>query len=170
MDPIEPTHIHLNNQWVFWLATGGISIIFFLLWFWVKRWIGEMDIEKEAWKKEGGLLTRDKFFEWCQNNREGCPAGKQIKAMMEWKNGVLEDGGFMPREEHTQICKEITREISNHFTDRIKELFDNHRQWVAQELKLITKEQEVLNKLVREQIKTESGRWDGHDEQTRLKK
>ncbi len=150
-----------------WFITGGFTLLLGIVVFWVKRWINQLDTERQDWTKAGGLVTRDTFFLWCGEQRGKCPACAQIKNIVAWKDGVLEDGGFMPRQEHTELCKEITKELATHFTTQIKEMFENHRQWVSQELKLITKEQEVVVKLLKDQIKSENGRWSEHDEQTR---
>ena len=76
----------------------------------------------------------------------------------------MEKGGPLTKGEHTAICKEITKEVANHFSDRIEELFDHHREWVGQELKLIAQEQGSIRDLLKRQIKTEAGRWDQHSE------
>lgn len=156
----EKEYVH-----IYWAITGGITLVFGVTIFWIKKWINEIDSERIAFKKNGGVLTR----EWCQRIRDKCIACDHIKELQEWKKEASEDGGLMQRGEHTEVCREITKELTNRFTERIKDMFDNHRTWVAQELRLITKEQEVMSKLIREQMKTESGRWDGHDEVTRKK-
>lgn len=162
----ETEYVHISQEWLYWAVTGGITVVFAIMAFWVKKWINEIDSERKDFRKNGGLLTRD----WCQKIRDKCIACQHIKELEEWRKEASNDGGLMGRGEHTELCREITKELTNHFTERIKEMFDHHRTWVAQELRLITKEQEVMNKLIKEQMKTESGRWDDHDEMTRAKK
>jgi hypothetical protein len=147
-----------------WLVTAGITVLFGIIAFWVKRWINMQDRLQEDWLRQGGVVTREKFGFLCEQARSNCIAGNSYGALCDWRENIMEKGGPLTKGEHTAICKEITKEVANHFSDRIEELFDHHREWVGQELKLIAQEQGSIRDLLKRQIKTEAGRWDQHSE------
>lgn len=153
-----------SHPTLYWLTTGGITILFSIVTFWVKRWIGQQDRQQEEWLKQGGVVTRERLEIFCNQSRSKCPAGAGFNLLCDWREGIMDKGGPLARNEHTAICKEITKEVANHFTDRIEELFNHHREWVGQELKLIIQEQSSLRDLVKRQIRVEANRWDQHDE------
>jgi hypothetical protein len=162
--------VHVSVGWFYWAITGGMSLMMGIIAFWVKRWINSQDTERDKWNSEGGLMTRDTFFRFCRGNRDECPAVRHVLELQAWQTKLSEDGGLMPRLEHAELCKEITREVTENIMDRLKEMFDNHRVWVGQELRLITQQQELVAKLVKDQMKAEDGRWGQHDEMARPKK
>lgn len=159
----------MTEPWVFWTVTGGITIVFIVSWFWIKKWINGQDEkwdwlhrreteEKKVLIEKGGVVTREMYYAWCQQQQGKCPACMGIRSLQDWRNGMGEKGGVMTKGEHTSLCKEITREVSNHFTERIEEMFVHHREWVGQELKIISKETATLVRLVEQQMKGEGGR------------
>lgn len=84
-------------------------------------------------EKEGGLVTRDKFFSWCTTSKQNCPAMAAFAAMTEWRTDMLEKGGPLTRIEHANACDEITGRVMK----RIDECFSIHKQWVADQLQII---------------------------------
>jgi len=120
-----------------WLLTGIITILVVANWFWIKRWINGRDEKEKEWEKQGGLVTREMYFAWCKTQQDKCPACEAHQILNQWRNGMLEKGGIMLKGEHTALCKEITKEVTEGFCNKIDALFEHHREWVAQELKLL---------------------------------
>ena len=154
----------VNHQTLYWITTGSATVLFSIVTFWIKRWIGQQDRQQEEWLRQGGVITREKLDIYCHASQKNCPAGIGYDTLCDWRENIMEKGGPLARNEHTAICKEITKEVANHFSDRIEELFDHHREWVGQELKLIAQEQGSIRNLIKSQMRTEAGRWDQHDE------
>lgn len=123
-----------------WIITGGVSILFFILWFWVKRYISQQDREQEAWAKAGGVVTREKFFEWCNQHQASCPACFGFRQMTDWRDGMFDKGGPLTKGEHTMMCKEIVKETMLNITEKLDQLFEHQREWVGQELRLLRTE------------------------------
>jgi len=133
------------NTWISWLLQGLITVPLLILWFWVKRWINGWDERVKEWEREGGLITREVLANHCRNQQEKCPAFSGYKTLSDWRDHTLDKGGILSKSEHSAICKEITKETMAHFDKRIEELFDYHREWIAQELKLIRTEISSIN-------------------------
>jgi len=124
-------------EWIVWLSQGVISMLLVIVSFWIRRWINQLDQERATWIKEGGLITRTMFHELLREEQLKCPAIKTLQGLSDWRNDVLDRGGIMTKPEHAAICKENTREIADNFYRRLDELFEHHREWVGQELRLI---------------------------------
>jgi hypothetical protein len=145
----ELTHILYHDaQFYYWISTGVITFLFLITAFWVKRWITRWDKQEEIWQKQGGLVTRDQVQTWCDGQRIKCPAIISISSLSDWREKMGEKGGPLTKGEHTALCKEITKEVGDGFAERIEELFEHHREWVGQELKIISNEQSALKSLV----------------------
>lgn len=56
-----------------------------------------------------------------------------MKIVNEWRNATLEKGGALTRTEHSEICERVVERMA----ERLDECFDHHREWVAQELRLV---------------------------------
>jgi hypothetical protein len=153
-----------TGPYVYWIVTGGYGLLIVIIAFWMKRWINLRDAQEEGWAKQGGLVTREMFHQWCAAQQLKCPALAKTGALCDWRFAVADKGGVLTKNEHTSMCKEIIMEVSNHWADRLEELFNHHREWVGQELKIITTQQSALNTLIQNQMKTEKGRWERHDE------
>lgn len=123
-----------------WIITGGVSILFFILWFGVKRYISQQDMQQEAWAKAGGVVTREKLSEWCAQHQASCPACRSLKQMTDWRDNMFEKGGPLTKTEHTMICKEIVKETMLNITEKLDQLFEHQREWVGQELRLLRTE------------------------------
>jgi len=160
----EPEHIHVTSQFLYWMMTGGVTLLMFVVLFWVKRWINARDRQEEEWLRQGGIVTRERYYAWCEAQKTKCPAIVMAGTLSTWREGMVEKGGPLTKSEHTDLCKEITSEAADRFTEKLEELFKHHREWVSQELKIIQTEQGALSRLVKEQMRTEDGRWVLHDE------
>lgn len=119
-----------------WAFKGLITILFVINWFWVKRLIARQDEREKGWETAGGLVTREQYYSWCASQQAKCP----INALQTWRNGMFDKGGALTRMDHTAMCKEVTKEVMDHFCNRMDELFVHHREWVGQEFKLIRAE------------------------------
>ena len=82
-------------------------------------------------------------------------------------------GGLLTKNEHTildeknvSICKEMVRELANNFGERMEEMFEHHRVWVGQELKILSAQTTTVLSVLKKQMETENGRWEEHDEMT----
>jgi hypothetical protein len=116
-----------------WGFRGLLTLLFIVLWFWTKRWVNqhddrwvkhdkERDLEREAWAVAGGSAVSG------------------FKTLQAWRDSIMDKGGAMLKNEHSILCKEITREVTDKFCDRVDEMFEHHREWVGQELKLLRME------------------------------
>ena len=130
----------MKDVWIIWLVQGLIVVLLIVVWFWFKRWINQQDEERQGWVREGGLITREKYFNFCKDQQSRCPACGAYRILMEWRNGMLDKGGVMLKGEYLALSKEMTKEMTENFCERIDELFEHHRQWVGQELKLLRME------------------------------
>jgi len=130
-----------------WLLTGLITVLMIVTWFFFKRWMAEQDgkwknyeqevkREKDEWLRAGGLVTREMYYAWCQVQQSKCPACVGYRVLTDWRNGMLDKGGVMLKSEGKEIIKEVT----DGFCQRLDELFEHHREWVGQELKLLRME------------------------------
>lgn len=128
------------KEWMVWVIQGIIGLLVVMNSFWIKRWIGAWDAQKKQWDEEGGVVTREDHFAWCGQNQEKCPAFLGFKMLVDWRNGMLEKGGPLTRMEHTAVCKEISKEIGDHFCERLDEMFEHHRTLVSKEFELLRKE------------------------------
>ena len=123
-----------------WIITGGVSILFFILWFWFKRYIYKQDRQQESWEEAGGVVTREMFFKWLVQHQASCHANHYIKQIIDWRDAMLEKGGPLTKSEHTTLCKEIVKETMINITEKLDQLFEHQREWVGQELKLLRTE------------------------------
>lgn len=135
---------------VLWIASGLLvicGILIGLIWNDLKKKIGELKEEAKRfseWLKkkgeEGGIVTRNLFYNWCSEQQNKCQAATICRSLNDWRNSMLDKGGIMSKMEHSVICKDITKEVTEHFCERIDELLEHHRQWFEQELKLLRAE------------------------------
>lgn len=172
---------------VIWIAGGLLficGILIGLVWNDNKKNIAEakrIGGEFAAWLKkigleEGGIVTRKQYYDWCSVQQQKCPAAGGFGALTEWRNGMLEKGGVLTRAEHTflddrslAICKEMVKELGNHFSEKMETCFEHHREWVGQELRLLSSQTDGVLKLLKQQMETENGRWADHDEMRKEK-
>jgi len=63
----------------------------------------------------GWVITREKLDIYCHASQKNCPAGIGYDTLCDWRENIMEKGGPLARNEHTAICKEITKEVANHF-------------------------------------------------------
>jgi hypothetical protein len=103
----------------------------------------------------GGLVTRDKFFEWCNKNQRECAACIEVKELADWRQGMSDKGGIVTREEMAQKLENVTDKVMN----RITECFDHHRGWVDGKLNTMqaSTEKNILQSIVdfRKELKEE---------------
>jgi len=134
----------MKDIWVVWLTQGLIFILFLVVWFWIKRWVNQQDDRwkkyEEEWMNQGGVVTRNKFFDWCLEGKSKCAALISYGTLIEWRNTMLSKGGPMVKEEFLALSKEMNKEVNEKFCERIDELFEHHREWVGQEMKLLRME------------------------------
>jgi hypothetical protein len=126
-----------------WLWRGLISLLLVGNWYWVKRYIASNDKWKQdlderslAFEEKGGIVTRDKHFEWCKDAMTKCSAGPLAQSLTDWRQQMYEKGGALTKAEHTELCKEV----AGVFGDRVSEIFSHHREIMAQEMKLVRTE------------------------------
>jgi len=88
--------------------------------------------------KEGGVVSRQKYFEWCKKAQEECPIGTEIKELHHWRMNIMEEGGIMTTKEH-----QIT-DYSSHekLIKKMEASFYSQRGWVEDRLNLVKAELE----------------------------
>lgn len=128
------------EKWWFWIIQTFIVFLIAANSFWIKRWINSFDLQKKRWDEEGGIVTRDLHFDWCEDFQAKCPAYSGHKILQDWRNSMLEKGGPLTRLEHMAMCKEISKEIGDHFCKRLDEMFEHHQELVSKEFELLRKE------------------------------
>jgi hypothetical protein len=134
----------MNAEIFRWLLTGLITVLMILNFFWFKRWIGQQDEkwktheeqtkeQMDEWLRAGGVVTRENYYTWCQSQMSKCPACLGYRILTDWRNGMSDKGGIMLKTEG----KELVKELTENFCEKIDQLFEHHREWVGQELKLL---------------------------------
>lgn len=105
--------------------------------FWVKRWINAREKwedkhqeKEETYLKEGGIVTRDKFFEFCGGMMAKCPLFDRVSHIINWKTEIFSKGGAMTKDDHSlSEEKLVTRFISG-----VKDFFSEHNRMVDDRL------------------------------------
>ena|SRR3972149_8863317 len=136
----------MTAELVRWLVTGLVTALMIVNWFWFKRWISQQDKERQEWIRAGGLVTREMYFNWCKDQQGKCSALGAYRQLTDWRNAIADKGGILMTNEHSVICKEITKEVAERFCERLDEMLTYHREWVGQELKLLRLEIEKSQK------------------------
>jgi hypothetical protein len=159
---------------ILWIASGLLficGVLITLIWNDFRKKVEEIKREankfsewlKKMGEEEGGLVTRELYFQWCRDQQTKCPACGGYQTLTQWRNGLMDKGGVMTKGEHTPLCKEITREVADSFCAKLDELFAHHREWVGQELKIISGQSKILLTLFKKQISEEDLKWEEHD-------
>ena len=147
---------------VMWILSGLLvimGVLIGLIWNDLRDQLREIKADAlkfSAWllenNKEGGIVTREKYFQWCNENRMKCPAFSEVDIISRWKTNMLEKGGVLTKTEHEVLCQNITEKLMC----RVDESFNRHREWVGDHLVLIQSNMEnrILKELheVKEQI------------------
>lgn len=109
--------------------------------FWIKKWMKD----RETWEKEhgtdhkkkdeeylraGGLVTRDKFFDFCDGIRAKCSLIPRVDGLCMWKGEIISKGGIMSKDEY----RESEDKLATKLITGIRELFNEHNQIVDQRL------------------------------------
>lgn len=146
--------------WGVWAIQGITAILLVLNWFWIKRWI----TDREKWEeqhdkkeseqfrisdKEGGVVTRDTWFRFCEQVRSNCPAIVGYKGLDAWRMKLFEEGGPVTQKSHKEICQDVVGGIG----DKIDECFANNRDLVVRDIALMMAEIKIDRKTI-EDIKT----------------
>ena len=110
-----------------WLWRGFLTLLVAGNIFWIKRWIGKREKWEEEhdrrlmmYANEGNIVTRDKFFDFCEKVRRNCP----VIDMVSWRNGILSKGGVMSKDEAHGYFGNLSRDILS----SIERLFSEHDQ------------------------------------------
>lgn len=92
---------------------------------------------KEVGKEGGRLVTEKLYFQWCKEQQAQCEACESYRLLIDWRNTMNEKGGPMLKLEHLAFCKEVTKEVTDHFCERLDEMLKHHRELVTAELNLL---------------------------------
>jgi len=133
-------------EWITWVLTFlqvVISLLAGLVLFFTKRWINRVD---KILDRNGGVATLEDIEKFYEKHIDSCPAVANIKVLCEWRDATLDKGGILNRTEHSQMCKEVTKDVLAYFDKRIGELFNSHKEWMAQELRVIRTEINSISK------------------------
>jgi|YelNatPaOPRAMG01_1025707.scaffolds.fasta_scaffold76636_3 hypothetical protein len=133
-------------EWITWVLTFlqvVISLLAGLVLFFTKRWINRVD---KILDRNGGVATLEDIEKFYEKHIDSCPAVSNIKVLCEWRDATLDKGGILNRTEHSQMCKEVTKDVLAYFDKRIGELFNSHKEWMAQELRVIRTEINSISK------------------------
>ena len=113
------------NSILDWIWRAGLTLLVAGNIFWIKRWI----TKREKWEEvhdqriadyavEGNLVTRDRFFDFCEKVRQGCA----VIGIANWKDDILSKGGVMTKDEAHDGFGKISQDILG----SIERLFSEH--------------------------------------------
>lgn len=133
-------------------AILGIIVVLWggLLWF-AKRSINKFDEWKDGidkWIKgssdKGGLVTRDDFFAWCDQKQGKC--SKEVRCeladIFNWRDSIMQKGGPISLVDHIAACEKASEKAANSFAKKIDDTYLHHREWVADQLRIMTSDLE----------------------------
>jgi hypothetical protein len=133
------------KEWVFWIVQLAIGLLIAGNFFWLKRYIEKNDEWRrgvdENFQQDGGVVHRGQYFDWCKENRAGCP----VHDICSWRSAVIEEGGVLTRDRHDEICEKNTLRVLS----KIDECFHSYRELVAGQLALMasTFETKILKEI-----------------------
>ncbi len=130
-DPVVQHVIDWALVWKIVLSiVSGLALI--VGWF-IKRWMNQWDEWKEGIDKQGGIVTRDIFFRFCDEKQTKCSSSMdcKIEDIIEWRNAMFEKGGPMLIKNHDEFCEKITSRAAATFAKMVDEKFTHHRELVT---------------------------------------
>ena len=133
----KETHYHSDIVLVY---AGAINVLVFVLWWVVKRWVGNIDTWRGDAGKAGGFITRQQYFEWCKPQQDKCREGLicRTEDIEKWRESIMDKGGAVTFQEHLAGCEKVGEKTANAFAKRIDELMLHHREWVGGQLELLS--------------------------------
>jgi len=133
----KETHYHSDIVLVY---AGAINVLVFVLWWVVKRWVGNIDTWRGDAGKAGGFITRQQYFEWCGPQQEKCRDGImcRVEDVEKWRDTIMDKGGAVTFQEHLAICERVGEKAGSAFAKRIDELMLHHREWDQGQLELLS--------------------------------
>lgn len=144
------------DNWT-WLWRGGITVIIILLFYFFKKWVDKIEVwQKKREKTEddknegGGSVDRDQHFEWCTKKQSECIVKEGFTILLAWRSDILKKGGVLTNLDHQELCATNTE----HLLDRIREMFQHHKEWATQEFNIqgVESEKNILKAIDRLRI------------------
>jgi len=130
-DPVIQQVVDWGLVWEIVLSmVSGLALI--VGWF-IKRWMNQWDGWKGGIDKQGGIVTRDIFFKYCDDKQSKCSGSLncKIKDFFDWRNALFERGGPMLSKDHDEICDKVTSRAAATFARMVDEKFTHHHELIA---------------------------------------
>jgi len=130
----------MESKFVFWAITSFIGLLFIIMGVLIRTiWnmvFSDLRKRKTDLEKEGGVVTRDKFFLWCEEKQSKCSSSMncKIEDIVEWRNAMFEKGGPVLSKDHDEICDKVTTKAAATFARMVDERFAHHRELVTAQL------------------------------------
>jgi hypothetical protein len=149
----------LENKYIFWAITGLIGLSFAVIGILIKSiWsivFGEYRKWKETIEKEGGVVTRDKHFQWCGEKQSTCSEGVNCRLceIEEWRKDMYGKGGPLTVQGHDPICEKRASVLVSMVESSLK----HHQELVKKDLEIVMLSvKEIVTDAVKE-IKAANG-------------
>jgi hypothetical protein len=150
----------LENKFVFWLVTTLIGLSFAVIGILIKSiWsivFGDYRKWKETIEKEGGVVTRDKHFQWCGDKQSACSEGVNCRLceVEEWRKDMYEKGGPLTTQGHDVVCEKRASVL----VSMVEKSLKHYQELVKKDLEIVMLSvKETVTEAVR-QIKEANGR------------
>jgi hypothetical protein len=130
----DPIVQHVVDWALIWkIVLSIVSCLAVIVGWFIKRWMNRWDGWKEEIDKQGGIVTRDIFFRFCDEKQAKCSVSMncKIEDIVEWRNAMFEKGGPMLIKNHDEMCDKVTSRAAATFAKMVDEKFDHHRELVT---------------------------------------
>lgn len=134
----------MESKFVFWAITSFIGLLFIIMGVLIRTVWTVVFNDLHGWKteiqKEGGTVTRDKFFDWCREKQAKCSEGMNCRLceIEDWRQDMFERGGPLMMQNHEIICEKVTTKMAGIFIAKLDDSLNHHRELVKKELEVIT--------------------------------
>jgi hypothetical protein len=158
----------LEDKFVFWAVTTVISLSITVIGILIKsiwsivfgdyrKWKEGIEKWKETIEKEGGgIVTRDKHFQWCGEKQSTCSEGVNCRLceVEEWRKDMYEKGGPLTTQGHDIVCEKR----ANVLVSMVENSLKHYQEIVKKDLEIVMLSvKETVTEAVR-QIKEANGR------------
>lgn len=139
----------MESKFVFWAITSFIGLLFIIMGVLIRTiWnmvFSDLRKRKTDLEKEGGVVTRDKFFLWCEEKQAKCSNNVNCRLceIEEWRQDMFKKGGPLMMQPHEAICERVTAKAAAIVSLTLE------AQW-----KLMKKELEVIQLTLKNDVMT----------------
>ena len=148
----------MESKFVFWAITSFIGLLFVITGVLIRTvWLMVFN-DLHGWKteiqKEGGTVTRDKFFDWCREKQAKCSEGMNCRLceIEDWRRDMLEKGGPLTLQPHDVMCEKVTSRVASIFGEKLSDSINHYNSLIKKDLELMKKDLEIAVLSVNETI------------------